>query len=274
MQPSVSSICAFMHSLVVKYQNPATILNYVASLASVLKRLGVDVTPFRSINVHDFVSSIKTNVRHQPTKRLPVSYHMLLQLIPRLSLDPQGPSIVFAIILMYFSFLRQSNLSPRNKSGFDPTRHLLRSDVLPKPDAILVAVKWSKTRQGRHFSSVALPALPGAPTCPLRAWTAMIHHAPTLSASQPLVSFRDGSSLPISYIKRVWERAISDIGVTHKLYTLHSLRRGGATDIYQSGAASLQEIQQHGDWRSDSVLHYLPNDPRNSRIHDIFKDIC
>lgn len=168
-QPSVSSVCAFIHFLVVEYDNPATILNYIASLASALKRLGISTLPFTSVNVYDFLLSIKTNIRHQPTKRLPVSYNMLCSIVQLASWDPQGPSVVFAILLMYFSFLRQSNLCPQNKLAFDHTRHLLRCDVLERTDALLIAVKWSKTRQGSHSSSVAVPALPGALTCPLQA---------------------------------------------------------------------------------------------------------
>lgn len=274
MYPSVSSLCAFIHSLILKYHNPNTILNYIASLASALKRLGADITPFRSVNVYDFILSIKTNVRHQPTKRLPVSYQLLCDILSSLNSDPEAPTVAFAIILMYFSFLRQSNLCPRNKSAFDSTRHLLRTDILPRHDALIVAIKWTKTRQGRHASSVAIPALPGAVTCPLAAWRAMLRHSPTSRSPQPLLSFRDATPLPLSYLKRVWSMALRDQGITHKLYTLHSLRRGGATDIYKSGTASIQEIQSHGDWRSDAVYAYLPNDPRNSRIPDIFRDIA
>lgn len=235
------------------YDNPNTILNYIASLASVLKRLGVNTLPFNSVNVYDFMLSIKTNIRHQPTKRLPVSYDMLCNIVQIAICGPEGPSIVFTILLMYFSFLRQSNLCPRNKLGFDQTRHLLRSDVLVRTDALIVAVKWSKMRQGRHSSSVAIPALPGAPTCPLQAWRTMIIHSPTLSESQPLFSFRHATPLPLSYLKRAWDGVIKNLGITHRLYTLHSLRRGGATDIHQSGMASIQEVQSHGDWRSDAV---------------------
>lgn len=274
MYPTVSSLWAFIHHLVVKYDNPNTILNYIASLASALKRLGVDITSFRSVNVYDFMLSIKTNIRHETTKRLPVSYQLLCRILQSIASDPEAPTVIFAIILMYFSFLRQSNLCPRNKAAFDTTRHLLRTDVLPRHDALIVAIKWTKTRQGRHSSSIAMPALPGAASCPLAAWGAMLAHSPTTRPLQPLFSFRDASPLPLSYLKRVWSKAISDLGIAHKLYTLHSLRRGGATDIYQSGTASIQEIQSHGDWRSDAVFAYLPNDPRNSRIPDIFRDIA
>lgn len=114
MYPTVSSLCAFIHSLVVKYDNPSTILNYVASLASALKRLGADITPFRSVNVYDFMLSIKTNIRHETVKRLPVSYQLLCRILQRLHSDPEAPTLAFAIILMYFSFLRQSNFSSNN----------------------------------------------------------------------------------------------------------------------------------------------------------------
>lgn len=108
--------------------------------------MGVDVTPFTCIDVLDVIQSIKTNIRHVPHRKLPVSHHMLESVIRCLYLDPEGPSISFAVIIMYFLFLRQSNVCPRNKSSYDPTRHLTRADVLLRSDAIIVGIKWSKSR--------------------------------------------------------------------------------------------------------------------------------
>lgn len=233
--------------------------------------MGIDVSAFSSLNVIDFVQSIKTNIRHVPQRKLPVSYHMLVSIVQSLYNDTEGPTVAFAVIIMYFLFLRQSNVAPRNKSSFDAQRHLLRSDVLLRHDSIVVAVKWSKSRQGVIASSLAAPALPGAVTCPLQAYRRMVQHAPTTRSPQALVSFRDSTPLPISYVSKAWARALKHLGIPSKAYTLHSLRRGGATEASNLGA-SIQDIRQHGDWRSDAVYSYLPNDPAGSRILQTFRD--
>lgn len=271
--PDVPHICAFINYLVTHYSNPGTLANYISSLTSVLRRLHVNVSSFASIEVTDLMASIKINIRHVPNKRPPVTVEMLPVLVYSVVGDPQGPTVAFAIIIMFVTFLRQSNLAPRNKSMFDPTRHLTRSDVYLTSEAVVFNIKWSKTQQGPSASSVAAPAMPGRVFCPVAACQRMLQHAPTRDANQPLLSFPDGSPLPISYIDKVWDTALMGMGIPQRTYTLHSLRRGGATEVYGAGTASVQEIQQHGQWRSDAVYQYLPNDPRSSSVFRHFKDL-
>lgn len=270
--PDVPHICAFINYLVSHYSNPGTLANYVSSLTSVLRRLHVNVTPFTSIEVNDLMTSIKINMRHVPNKRPPVTMEMLPILVYSIMGDPQGPTVAFAIIIMFVTFLRQSNLAPRNKSSYDYTRHLTRADVYHTPEAVIFNIKWSKTQQGATVTSVAAPAIHGRLHCPVAAYQRMLSHAPTLSHNQPLISFPDGSPLPISYIDKAWDNALQGMGIPPRTYTLHSLRRGGATEVFTAGAASVQEIQQHGQWKSDAVYQYLPNDPRSTPVFRHFRD--
>lgn len=270
-RPTVSTVCAFMHFLTTRYNNPSTILNYLGGVTTSLMRIGVDISPFRSIDVADFVQSVKVNIRHVTDRKLPVSYHMLVSIVDYVYTDPQGPTVAFAITIMYFLFLRQSNIAPRNKAAFDHHRHLLRSDVILRNDSIVVALKWSKSRQGTVASSLAAPALPGAILCPCQAYRRMLQHAPTLKSPQALLCFKDCTPLPTSYLTKVWGKAMEHLGIPRTAYTLHSLRRGGATDASRLGA-SIQEIRQHGDWRSDAVYSYLPHDPAGSRVCQAFRE--
>lgn len=273
-QTSVSIMCAFIHYLTTQYDKSSTILNYVSSLASVLRRLGVSTLPFASINVQDFIMSIKTNISHIPFKSAPVTFHMLSQIIDVVLTDPHGRTIAFALLLMYFSFLRQSNLSPRNKSAFDASQHLTRGDVLARQKGLVVALKWSKTRQTSLAATTAVPALDASSICPVRSYHEMLRDVPTIRDSQPLIAFKDCSSMPVTYLCRIWASALTSLGADPGLYSLHSLRRGGATDIYTQGTASLQQIKFHGDWTSNAVYHYLPNDPTTSAVFSSFRDLC
>lgn len=123
------------------------------------------------------------------------------------------------------TFVRQSNLAPRNKSTFDPTRHLTRSDVVDRDDAIIIAIKWSKSQQGPTSTSVAAPAMPGKIICPREVYRRMLLNAPTRHPRQPVCSFRDGTVLPTSYMNKTWDRALDTPGCPKRKFTLHSLRR-------------------------------------------------
>lgn len=172
---------------------------------------------------------------------------------------------------MFFTFLRQSNLSPRTKKTFDSSCHLLRGDVIDEGDAIIIRIKWSKTYQGPTATSVAAPALLASPLCPVSAFRNLVASTPSLTDAHPLMAFRDGSSMPVSYINRAWDRALASCHIPRRAFTLHSLRRGGATSALESGAASIEHIHVHGTWSSDAVNVYLPNDPRWSQVFQQFK---
>ena len=57
-------------------------------------------------------------------------------------------------------------------------------------------------------------------------------------------------------INRVFKASVTAAGLDPKSYSLHSLRRGGATLAFQCGVSSLL-IQRHGDWTSDAYLDYI-----------------
>lgn len=259
--------------MTVHYNNPRTIVNYLSSLTSVLRRLRVDMGPFQSIEVSDFVNSIKTNVRYSPNKRLPVHHYMLQDILCAAEGEPEAVTLKCAFILMFMTFVRQSNLAPRNKRGFDHTRHLTRGDVIVRPDALVIAIKWSKTQQGPTATSVAAPAKPGHPLCPVAAYYNMVAQTPTSSQLQPLFVFTDGTCMPTSYMNRAWDRIMARLGRPKRAFTLHSLRRGAATQVYTAKAASITQLQAHGQWASSAVNEYLPNDPSRSQVFSYFKDL-
>lgn len=272
-RPTVSVLCGYVFYLSLKYSNPNTILNYVSSLSSVFKRLNFDTLVFRSFEFTDILMSVKNNIRHTPVRRMAIPMSALSLIISALSFDPEGPTVTCAVLIMFFTFLRQSNLAPRTKKTFDPSRHLLRSDVIDEGDAIIIRIKWSKTYQGPTATSVAAPALPSSPLCPVAAYRNLLASSPTFVHRHPLLSFGDGSAMPLSYLNRAWDLALRRCHMPPRVFTLHSLRRGGATSALESGAASIEHIRAHGTWNSDAVNVYLPNDPRRSQVYQQFKDI-
>lgn len=219
------------------------------------------------------MASIKANVRYSPNKRLAVHHNMLERIVVCALDDPEGPTLAFAYIIMFLTFVCQSNLAPRNKAAFDNTRHLTRADVIDRTDAIIIAIKWSKTQQGPNATSVAAPAKTGSLICQRQAFHRMLLHAPTRDIKQPLCSFRDGTALPTSYMNKAWDCILHKLGCPKRAFTLHSLRRGAATQVYSAQAASIHQLQMHGQWASSAVMEYLPNDPSRSDVFQYFKNL-
>lgn len=173
---------------------------------------------------------------------------------------------------MFHTFFRQSNLAAITSIEFDYTRQLTRSDVEIRDQLIVVNHKWSKTHQAAtHNAQVLIPAVPGSLLCPKQAVTRMIQAVPTRHPRQPFLAFRDGSHMPLSYIRKVWNTVLQAIGIpNHTSYTLHGLRRGAATHILHQDPSAREAIKEHGMWRSNAVDRYLP--ARKTKVFNLLRD--
>ena len=63
--------------------------------------------------------------------------------------------------------------------------------------------------------------------------------------------------MTISHVKKEWDGAILAAGQSPKVFSLHSLRRGGASYSYYNCGAKLADIKRHRGWTSDAVQTYL-----------------
>ena len=78
--------------------------------------------------------------------------------------------------LLFFSFLRLSNVLRHSVNTFDKTRQLARGDVIFTEDGALILIKWSKTIQDRkNFATIAIPDLGSSSLCPIKALKLMFH---------------------------------------------------------------------------------------------------
>ena len=118
-------------------------------------------------------------------------------------------------------------------------------------------VKWTKTLQRyKEATTVFLPSIQGRVLCPVLSFRNMVLRSPTTVADQPLFVHKDGSPLTLGYVNREWKRALQALGLNPADYSLHSLRRGGASAVWDSGLATPTDIMRHGTWASDSWRAY------------------
>ena len=198
------------------------------------------------------------NIRRPKDDKLPVTPQVLEAAMFYIRLGPHHLPLLLGILIMFLGFLRQSSVAPAIVATFDPTRHLTWADVYPAPSGLVVHIKWSKTIQwAADQKSILLPETKDPLLCPLRAYRqyAAPHHAALSGA--PLLTFSDSNPLTTRYIARRWHGALKEAGLPVSSYTLHSLRKGGASFAYNHGKADLNDVKAQGTWKSDAVRSYI-----------------
>ena len=261
-KPTPIQVCAYIERMVELGCAPGTIRNNISLIRSHLRLKSQNVRAFNSVLVTNAIRAVEMDIRHVKRQKDPVTPQILKSVIKQLSGQPNAQMITLALILMFEAFLRQSNLLPRSVSLFDKTRHMTLGDVADNGKCVTINIKWSKTQQafGDH-QVVNLYAILGSPLCPVTAYRKALRVHPRPRPSAPLISFTDGNPITLGYVKRVWGDALEAIKLSPKTYSLHSLRRGGASFCHFKQGAKLHDVKRHGGWRSDCVRAYLRPPP-------------
>lgn len=270
--PTDESVCAFLESCLTTVKSPSTIRNYVSSLASAYRTMGLDAQVFVAFKVRTAMTSMDKNVRHTPSPSLAVTPHILRKMIAVISKLREGTSICAAIVLMFHTFCRVSNFCAPSVLEFDSTGQFTRHDIRLGSDHVALYHKWSKSHQkSSHHAWITIPRIENSVLCPYKWLCKMIDDIPTKRHYQPLLCFSDYNHMPAPYLRRVWNAVISVINVPNpQAYTLHGLRRGGASHVFDCDPGAREHIKAHGLWRSDTVDKYLPSNAK--KVFQIMKD--
>ena len=150
-----------------------------------------------------------------------------------------------AILVAFFLMLRRSNLVPHHATQFHADEQFVRNDLIFFKNMALLNLKWSKTRQ--EGQRVTMPLLKGPGRIdPMRALRHMLSLTPGTSPRDPLFLFprvnkpgqppqnaETGYSVltsgSVQFYLKDW---LEKVGYRPQDYTLHGLRRGGATHAY------------------------------------------
>lgn len=271
IKPTVPTICMYCEFLARSFSSPKTIRNYISGVRLMHKYVHASADSIHSFELELMLRALDVNLRHVPNQRLPISESLLSKLCTLCdTLDSFGSTMKCAILLSYFGFLRQCNLAPKSARFFDPSRHTCRGDVIVHPPGLILVLKWSKTLQkSSQYVNIPIPGIPGHPLCPVRAYQQMTRAVPA-SANHPLLLVSDAggvtSPLTLRGLARAFQVLITSLGYQRAAYSLHSLRRGGATASYLAGVDFIN-IKRHGTWRSDAFWEYISsNSVENSKV--------
>ena len=163
-----------------------------------------------------------------------------------------------AMLLMFFTFFRQSNVLPLSASQFDPSKQLSQSSISLYSDFMVVKVTWSKTIQfSQKTFFVPIAAVSGSNLCPVSAYRSLLDLVPIAPCNSAFCYLSHGNPVILTYTAfvkqfRIW---LSELGLSPNMFSCHSFRRGGATWAFQSGVPDII-IKAQGDWSSDCYMRY------------------
>ena len=147
---------------------------------------------------------------------------------------------------------------PKSLETFDSTKELSRQKIMIlDEDIALVYSNFSKTNQFMNRSAII-------PLCKhdITALDPVFHLKKLFSFDIPplypaFAYIENGLIKCITYSRFTskLKELLSQAGYSPELYSGHSMRRGGATLLFQLGCSPLV-IQAVGDWKSDQFLKY------------------
>jgi hypothetical protein len=244
------------------FSSAASVRNYLSGVRHWHKQQSLPHDNMDNFHVTTLLRATDIFMRTTPHRMLPITPELLHKLCTlTLHWGRFGVVMRVALCFSYFGMLRQSNIAPHTVKQFDHARHTCRADMMFTKPGLALILKWSKASQLMdHLPVVPLPAVPGAPTCPVRAYRELLRLSPTRHPNQPLLSLPQSNGklrvYTTSHLRKGLAQLLSSLQLDTGLYSLHSLRRGGATSSFDAGVSCAQ-IKRHGQWSSDAFWGYI-----------------
>ena len=255
--PSVQFILAFMEFLTFNKVSHSRISNF-----------SIDISCCQDNRIRIYKKSLLHYSPFNSNIKAIIDIPMLTSLVGQCDSIYMGTVFKAAFLTSFVSFLRISNLVPHSISSFDYMKQLARADVIFAPPGAHILIKWSKTLQFRNkIRIIKIPALGSSVICPVATLKAILKLY-LGSPNSPLFQIKCyGQWIPLTdtRLRKCLSKIIFSLGWTHKNLTFHSLRRSGATWVFNSNIP-LHHIQSHGTWTLEAVWSYITQDDRASDL--------
>ena len=183
---NTNHILVFLEFLVFNKVSNLSINNYISALKAKFSIYGLDTGPFLSPKLKYFSRSLAFSAPCRISLKSVIDIPPLTQITLRCNSIYMGLVFKAAFLLLYFSFLKISNLVPHLISTFNPLEQLTREDIIFGPPGAHVIIKWSKTLQAKNTVRILkIPSLGASPLCPVSALRTLLTMTP-LGEDKPL----------------------------------------------------------------------------------------
>lgn len=257
---SEQNFCRYMAYLTFSLTSSDSVLNYISGVKKLHAYAKIPMPVF-SKYVDAVFSGVKRLLAHQIKQAEPVTPHILRQMSALVDLQDEKQVVCFtALVVGFYLFLRSSNLTCKTQTSFDPHKNLCRQDIRLASDIALIEIKWTKSIQFFErkllMPVIKILAVEICPIAWLKHMIAMVPASPTHPAF--CLHNKRNQLVPLTYrtLSDQFKLWIQLIGRDPVSYSLHGLRRGGASFAFESNLAA-ETIMLLGDWASDSFRRYI-----------------
>ena len=261
---SNQNLCRFGQHLVSDkgFTSADSVNNYLSGIRTCHTILGLEPPNIKEKQMQWFMQGLKRVLIHEVRQAAPITPEMLLCMSSVISYTDQVEVVAWVATLIGFSmFLRKSNLVPESMTTFDGECQFRRSDfnIVDPLSPMVVDVRWSKTNQFKQ-RVLKVPVLPvrNKAICPVLWAQYMFSIIPAQPQDAAFTIYSGNHKVALSSNQlctrlRKW---LEIIKYPSEEYSLHSLRRGGATFTHQCNIKA-DMIKLLGDWASDAYQRYI-----------------
>ena len=259
LNPGVYDVLQFVTSLYSALLSPGSIKNAISGARSwVLENQG-DVSAFSSPSIKRLCKGGDALSSHCSSIAPPLTPNLLQSVIGFLrSLGPSTLMPVAALLIGYFSFMRQSNLLSPSALMWGGRHTIRRHDIQPCAHGLKVIIRSSKTISTSSGAvQLFIPQVNNSIICPVRAWARASSAFPALGSAP---AFMSSSSRPLDTVTltKILRWSLVMVNAPSPFtYTIRSLRRGAAQACLSLGVP-VEAIKAQGTWESAAVFSYIP----------------
>ena len=250
-------ICRYGQHLMATFKSPEAVGNYQSAVRTFMALLGLPIPDASEKQMRMFSQGIKRAMEHEVKQAAPITPEILLRISRVVDYTNLTDMVAWVATLIGFTmFLRKSNLVPDTMESFQPHMQFCRKDfnTTGPLTAMMAEITWAKNLQFKQ-KILRIPILPAGnkAICPVMWMHYMMQKIPALPDEPAFTIWDKGVRTALSANQllcriRNWLKLIKE---DEEQYSLHSLRRGGATFAYQCNIEG-EMIKRLGNWASDA----------------------
>lgn len=255
--PEVIDLLMYIQLLMNSLRSPQSVKNYVSGARTFVCERGGNLSAFNSYMVIKMLKGHTKRSTHIPRPSPPVSVPVLVRACSWLRHhSTEGEITAAALMFGMTTFLRQCHFLYTRTGAM----HLIpRSDLLFYQDRIVVVMRSSKTTALSHKKFITILRNPAQGICPVHLLNQALQMVPAPAESAIFLHPTSRRVISASRTLEMFRLALMAVGFRNwGNITLHSLRRSGPHACISAGA-QIEEIRQHGGWRSNAINAYLPS---------------
>lgn len=230
----------------------SSITNYLSGLNNHLKDLGCPAIEYADHGIKKCMAGIRRLKGQAVKQAAPLLPNELLRIFYVMQPTRGHTAVRAAMLLSFRALLRKAHVTNSDSA-------LKRQDLEFHQWGIMVCVRKSKTNQFRErIHRIPVAKVANRELCAVFWVQKHMEQCPAPLEAQVFRVPKAGHSIPLpyNYYNEVIKAMCHRTGLPASEFSTHSLRRGGATFLRLCGA-SIDEIKERGDWRSECVRQYL-----------------